>query len=126
MWLGAKALADWIPPYVAGNVFDRFVGPQNMVVIPSLPKTSATRLAEFVRGALLESFDELDQVAGVGESLAQEVNVVGHDAVGVRAKLSPAAAAMSFSSSQRPVAGSEKNAARVSVHAVTKYVRRPM
>jgi hypothetical protein len=60
MWLGAEAFADWVPPYVAGNVFHTFVGPQNMVVVPSLPETPAACLAEFVRGALFESFDELD------------------------------------------------------------------
>jgi hypothetical protein len=63
MWLCAKAFADWIPPEVAGDVFDGFVRPQDMIVVPSLPKTGAACLAEFVSGSLFEPVNEIDQVA---------------------------------------------------------------
>jgi hypothetical protein len=81
-----QALAHRIPPDVAGGVFDRFAGPQDVIVKPTLPKTLPVYLAEFIRCALLESIDELHKVRGVGKSFGKKVEMVGHSAICMKTK----------------------------------------
>jgi len=81
----AKPFSYWIPPNVAGDVLDDLVGPQNVIVVAHLPKALAVSFFEFIRRALFEGVDELNQVGGgVRESLTKEVHVVRHDAIGVK------------------------------------------
>ena len=86
MRAGTEPFAYWVPPNVAGSVFDSFVGPQDVIVIPPLPKTFSVRLAEFMGCALLESVDEFHQVTRVGESLWKKVKMVRHNAICMKAK----------------------------------------
>jgi hypothetical protein len=83
----AEPLAYWIPPNVAGDVLDDLVGPQNVIVVAHLPKALAVSFFEFIRRALFEGVDELDQIGVVRESLTKEVNVVRHDAIGVKREI---------------------------------------
>jgi len=77
-----------IPPNVAGDVLDDLLRSQNVSVVAHLPETLAMSLFEFIRGALFESVDELDQIGSLRKSFTKEVDVVGHDAIGVKRKTS--------------------------------------
>lgn len=81
---GAQAFTDWIPPDVAGDVFDRFAASEDVVVVAALPQALVSSLHEFVGRALLELVDELYQVSGVSLSLGQKVEMVRHDAISVK------------------------------------------
>jgi hypothetical protein len=83
----AEPFSYWIPPNVAGDVLDDLVGPQNVIVVTHLPKAPAMSLFEFIRRALFEGVDELNQVRSVRESLTKEMNVVRHDAIGVKREI---------------------------------------
>ncbi len=85
--VAAKPFAYRIPPNVAGNILDDLLRPQNVIVIAHLPEPPAMSLLEFIRRALFEGVDELNQVGGVRESLAKEMNVVRHDAIGVKREI---------------------------------------
>ena len=56
--IGAEGFSDGIPPDIGGNVFDCFVGPQDVIVIASLPEAGSSRLAEFIGSLLFESIDK--------------------------------------------------------------------
>jgi len=83
----AQPFSYWIPPNVAGDVLDDLVGPQNVIVVPHLPEALAVSFLEFIRRVLFEGVDELNQVGGVRGSLTEEMNVVRHDAIGVKGEI---------------------------------------
>ncbi len=83
----AEPLPYWIPPNVTGNILDHLLRPQNVIVVAHLPKALAVSFFEFIRRALFEGVDELDQVGGVRESLTKEMSVVRHDAIGVKREI---------------------------------------
>jgi len=87
MRVAAKPLAYWIPPNVAGNILENLLRPQNVIVVAHLPKALAVSFFEFIRCALFEGVDERNQVGGVRESLTKEMNVVRHDAIGVKREI---------------------------------------
>ncbi len=61
----AQPLPYRIPPNVAGDVLDDLVGPQNVIVVAHLPKAVAVSFLEFIRRALFEGVDELDQIGSL-------------------------------------------------------------
>ncbi len=61
----AEPLAYWIPPNVTGNILDDLLRPQNVIVVTHLPEPPAMGLFEFIRRALFEGVDELDQIGCV-------------------------------------------------------------
>jgi LmbE family N-acetylglucosaminyl deacetylase len=77
----AKALADRIPPDVAGDILDLVRGPENMVVITHFPKTAAVRFAKREGGTLFEDADEFAQVRTVVKTLGENMKVVRHQAI---------------------------------------------
>jgi hypothetical protein len=83
----AQPFPHWIPPNVTGDVFNYFLRPQNMIVVPHLPEPLATALLEFIARALFERVNELDQIRTLGKPFAKEVNVVRHDALGVKGEI---------------------------------------
>ena len=83
----AEPLPYWIPPNVTGNILDHLLRPQNVIVIAHLPEPPAMSLLEFIRRALFEGVDELNQVGSVQESLTKEMNMVGHDAISVKREI---------------------------------------
>ncbi|MGB2900951.1 MAG: hypothetical protein WBB89_16950 [Candidatus Acidiferrum sp.] len=87
MRLIAQPFPYRIPPNVTGDALDDLVGPQNVIVIAHLPEPPAMSFLEFIRSALLEGVDELNQVRGVRESFTKEMNVVRHDAIGVKREI---------------------------------------
>jgi hypothetical protein len=90
-WIQVRIIAQpfsyRIPPNVAGNILDDLLRPQNVIVVAHLPKTLAVSFFEFIRRALFEGVDELNQVGGVRESLTKEMNVVRHNAIGVKREI---------------------------------------
>jgi hypothetical protein len=83
----AEPLPYWIPPNVTGNILDDLLRAQNVIVIAHLPEPPAMSLLEFIRGALFEGVDELNQAGGVRESFTEEMKVVRHDAIGVKREI---------------------------------------
>jgi len=83
----AEPLAYWIPPNVTGNILDDLLRAQNVIVIAHLPEPPAMSLLEFIRGALFEGVDQLNQAGGVRESFTEEMKVVRHDAIGVKREI---------------------------------------
>ncbi len=61
----AQAFPYRIPPNVAGDVLDDLLRPQNVIVVAHLPEPLATSFFEFIRGALFEGVDELDQIGSL-------------------------------------------------------------
>lgn len=83
----AQPLSYRIPPNVGSDVFDDLLRPQNVIVVAHLPEPLATTFFEFIPRPLFESINELDQIGTLGTSFAKEVNVVGHDAIGVKTEI---------------------------------------
>jgi hypothetical protein len=83
----AKSLAYRIPPNVTSNILDDFLRPQNVIVVAHLPEPLVMSFLEFIPGALFEGVNKLNQVGGVRESLTKEMNVVRHDAIGVKREI---------------------------------------
>jgi hypothetical protein len=87
MRIVAEPLAYGIPPDVGGNILDDLLRPQNVIVIANLPEPLAMSFLEFVPGALFEGVDKLNQVAGVRKTLTEEMNMVRHEAIGVKTEI---------------------------------------
>jgi len=85
--LRTQALANGIPPNIAGNIFDWVAGPKDVVVITALPEVLTVLLFEVKRGGLFETIDELLKITGVVQSFGGEVQVIGHYAVGVQVEV---------------------------------------
>jgi hypothetical protein len=82
----AEAFADGIPQDVAGYVFDLIVGAENVVVVAGFPEGAAVGLAKLEGGELFEEADEFLQVALVVGAFGKDVEVIWHQAVGVKAE----------------------------------------
>ncbi len=60
---------------------------QGTIVILELPEAAMRSARELDRGFLFESFDKFDEVAGFSCCCRQNMEVIGHDAIGVDKKL---------------------------------------
>jgi hypothetical protein len=87
MRVAAKPLPYRIPPNVAGNILRDLLRPQYVVVIAHLPEPLAMSFFELIGRALFEGIDELHEIGGVRETLTKEMNMVGHDAIGMQRKI---------------------------------------
>jgi len=81
--IGAEVLADGILPDVPGYGLDGTTGSQDVIVKFVLPELFARTFEKFVGRVLLEGIHEGQHVADVGGARGQEVEMVGHGAVGV-------------------------------------------
>jgi hypothetical protein len=82
----AETLADGIPPDVAAYVFDLIVGAEDVVVVAGFPEGAAVGLAKLEGGALFEEADEFEQVGLVVGAFGKDVEVIRHQAVGMKAE----------------------------------------
>ena len=73
-----------VEPDVPSNSLSVFWSPQQMIVVARLPEASADSLLIEVAGALFEVGDEPRQLAGLTGGFGENVNVIGHHAVGVQ------------------------------------------
>jgi len=87
MRVAAKTLPYGIPPNVAGNILRHLLRPQYVIVIAHLPEPLAMSFFELVGRALFEGIDELHEIGGVRETFTKEMNMVGHDAIGMQGKI---------------------------------------
>ena len=78
-----KAFSDGIPPDIAGNVLDLVAGAKNVVVVTRFPEGAAVGFAKLEGRALLEEANEFEQVAAIVGALDKNMEVVGHQAVGM-------------------------------------------
>ena len=85
--VAAKPLPYRIPPNVAGDILRDLLRPQYVVVIAHLPQPLAMSFFELIARALLESIDELHEIGGVRETFTKEMNMIGHDAIGMQRKI---------------------------------------
>src|SRR5260370_74753 len=83
----SRPCAYGIPQKVPATTLEDFLRAENGSGMRCLPGPPAMSLLEFIRRALFEGADELNQVGGVRESLAKEMNVVRHDAIGVKREI---------------------------------------
>jgi hypothetical protein len=79
--LRAQFLPHRIPPNVTSNILNRFVRPQNVIVVAPLPKPTSMRLTELERRTLLEPIHKSYQVADLAKSFRQKMEVIGHRAI---------------------------------------------
>jgi hypothetical protein len=87
MRVAAKPLPYGIPPNIAGNILRDLLRPQYVVVIAHLPKPVAMSFFELIGRALFEGIDELHEIGGVREAFTKEMNMIGHDAIGMQRKI---------------------------------------
>jgi hypothetical protein len=80
---GAEAFADWIHPDVGGNVMDGGGSAQDVVVEFALPELVAGAVMKLVFGFLFEGIDEEEKVGVVRRSGDEDMEVIGHRAIGV-------------------------------------------
>jgi hypothetical protein len=87
MRVAAKPLSYGIPQNIAGNILRDLLRPQYVIVIAHLPEPSAMSFLELIGRALFEGIDELHEIGGVRETFTKEMNMVGHDAIGMQGKI---------------------------------------
>jgi hypothetical protein len=87
MRVAAKPLPYGIPPNVAGNILRDLLRPQYVIVIAHLPEPLAMSFFKLIGRALFEGIDELYEIGGVRETFTKEMNMVGHDAIGMQRKI---------------------------------------
>jgi hypothetical protein len=87
MRLAAKPLPYRIPPNVAGHILRHLLRPQYVIVIAHLPEPLAMSFFELIGRALFEGIDELHEIGGVREAFTKEMDMVGHDAIGMQRKI---------------------------------------
>jgi hypothetical protein len=83
----ASLLADRILPDVGGDLFDGDIGAEDVIVVAHFPERGLMDFVEVEGRALFESADEFEETAGVCEGGDQEVDVVGHETVGVELEI---------------------------------------
>ena len=83
----AQVFADRILPDVAGYRFEAIGAAKDMVVIAHLPEREAAGLAKLGRSAKFEDAHELAEIRAWRGAFRQEMEVVGHQAVGVELKI---------------------------------------
>jgi hypothetical protein len=79
-----KLFSDGIPPDIAGDVLYLIDAPENVVVVALFPQGDAAGFAKLEGGALFEEADEFEQVAAVISALDKNMEVVGHQTVGMK------------------------------------------
>ncbi len=82
--MAAEMFADGIPPDVGGDFFYLIGGPKNVVVVTRFPESAAVGLAKLEGSALFEEADEFEQVAAVVCTLDKNMQVIGHQTVGMK------------------------------------------
>ena len=82
-----KPPPDGIHPHVAGHILDRFPRPQNMVIVALLPKDRPVGFPELKCSSLLEDIYKSDQITVFRAPFHEEVDMVGHDAIGVKQEI---------------------------------------
>jgi hypothetical protein len=87
MRVAAKPLPYGIPPNVAGNILRHLLRPQYVIVIAHLPEPLTMGFFELIGRALFEGIDQLHEIGGVRETFTKEMNMVGHDAIGMQRKI---------------------------------------
>lgn len=84
MRVAAKPLSYGIPPNATGNILRHLLRPQYVIVIAYLPEPLAMGFFELIGRALFEGIDQLHEIGGVRETFTKEMNMVGHDAIGMQ------------------------------------------
>jgi hypothetical protein len=87
MRVAAKPLPHGIPPNVAGNILRDLLRPQYVIVIAHLPEPLTMGFFELIGRALFEGIDQLHEIGRVRETFTEEMNMVGHDAIGMQGKI---------------------------------------
>ena len=80
----AQPFTDGIPPNIAGDVFDAFGRPKNVVVVAHFPERAAVGFAKLKGRALFEQADEFEKIAAVMDAFHKDMKMVGHEAEGVQ------------------------------------------
>jgi hypothetical protein len=82
----AKTGSHRIEPNIPSDSIEIVSRPQDMIIKESLPKALLRVLGVNKTRFLLQDFYELHEIAGRLETLQQQVNVIGHYAVGMNGK----------------------------------------
>ena len=80
----AELLSYGIRPDVNCDIFEGIGGAKNVVVKAHLPEPAVRQFAEFECGTRLENADKFEQIGAVVRTLDKQMQVVGHQAIGVK------------------------------------------
>lgn len=82
--MGAESLSDRIRPDINCDIFEGIGKAENVVVEAHLPEAAVGQFVEFECGTRLENADKFEQIGAVVRTLGKEMQVVGHQAIGVK------------------------------------------